>query len=1129
MSLKRNDIQYPPRTYKTVKQLSLPENRSISVADIDSLNVIHEKVHAPVEGSKIVEFYNGKSVLLTGGTGFIGKLMTEKLLRTCSGIDTLYLLVRPKRGKNAETRLDDTFDDEIFSELKKAQPKFRHKVVPIQGDVSLPSLGITIEDRQKLIEKVNIIIHGAATVRFDEPLRRATAVHVSGTKEIMTLAQQCKNLVSLVHISTAYSQCAYKEIREEFYDPVYMTEPFLKMIETNSDKYLNKNQTAILRGWPNTYSFTKAIAEHTVRTMANDIPTAICRPGIVTSTYKEPLRSWIDNLYGPMGAIVGAGTGLLRTFHLDEEKVADLIPGDYVANGIIAAAYNNQFNEKGVVKIYNNISSAQNPITWGDFTELAVYYGLQNPTMKSIWYYCNTLNKNRYIHFLFEFFLHLIPALLIDGYLTLIGKKRRMVNIYKKIHKFSLLLSYFSLREWKMHNKNLQDLWSGLSDKDKEIFEFSMAPEDFNWNSYISILGGGVRLYLLKDKMETIPAAKRKYKRLYYLHNAFKAVTLLIALRIAVSILNTIVGFFHGHRVHANLMNDRIKQVASMKFRYLLSAALRITEENSAVKMSFHKGEIQFPPKAFKTLDQLLREENKHLWKSDVDHFYNVHQKVHAPVAGSKIVEFFNGKTVFLTGGTGFIGKLIVEKLLRSCAEMDRIFLLVRPKKGKDVQTRLETTFSDPVFSELKKVNPNFLKKVTLVQGDCSEANLGLSSEDRQKLIENVNVIIHGAATVRFDEPLRIAAAINVKGTIEIMRLAQQCQNLVSMVHISTAYSQCVLKEVREHFYPPPMETEQFLKFVEEHSDKYMEENLETILKGWPNTYTFTKAIGEMVVKNMVKDIPTAICRPSIVMPTFEEPIRSWTDNFNGPIGMSVGAGIGVLRTALVDLDKVVDLIPGDFIANGVIAAAYQNQFNEKGKIQIYNLSSSSENPITWRDLQDIGFHYGLQNPSIRSIWYVALNTTTNKYFHYFMEFFLHLIPGLLMDVYLALMGKKTGLLKLYKKYHEFSVPFSFFSFNEWKMHSDNTQKLWKSLSPKDKEVFEFNMAPTNFSWNEYMITMGLGIRQYVLKEEVDTIPAARKKFQRFYYMHNILKAIVILVVLKLVMAIINALISIFT
>lgn len=53
MSLKRNEIEYPPRTYKTVKQLALPENKSISLADIDSLNVVHEKVHASVEGSKV--------------------------------------------------------------------------------------------------------------------------------------------------------------------------------------------------------------------------------------------------------------------------------------------------------------------------------------------------------------------------------------------------------------------------------------------------------------------------------------------------------------------------------------------------------------------------------------------------------------------------------------------------------------------------------------------------------------------------------------------------------------------------------------------------------------------------------------------------------------------------------------------------------------------------------------------------------------------------------------------------------------------------------------------------------------------------------------------------------------------
>lgn len=63
------------------------------------------------------------------------------------------------------------------------------------------------------------------------------------------------------------------------------------------------------------------------------------------STYKEPLKCWIDNFYGPIGVFIGAGLGIIRTFLVDVDKVADIIPADFVANGIIAAAYNNQFNE----------------------------------------------------------------------------------------------------------------------------------------------------------------------------------------------------------------------------------------------------------------------------------------------------------------------------------------------------------------------------------------------------------------------------------------------------------------------------------------------------------------------------------------------------------------------------------------------------------------------------------------------------------------------------------------------------------------------------------------------------------------------------------------------------------------
>lgn len=65
------------------------------------------------ELSSVQEFYNGQSVFITGGTGFVGKLLIEKLLRTCPGIASIYLLVRPKKGKDVHQRTEEIFDDPV--------------------------------------------------------------------------------------------------------------------------------------------------------------------------------------------------------------------------------------------------------------------------------------------------------------------------------------------------------------------------------------------------------------------------------------------------------------------------------------------------------------------------------------------------------------------------------------------------------------------------------------------------------------------------------------------------------------------------------------------------------------------------------------------------------------------------------------------------------------------------------------------------------------------------------------------------------------------------------------------------------------------------------------------------------
>lgn len=63
----------------------------------------------------------------------------------------------------------------------------------------------------------------------------------------------------------------------------------------------------------------------------------------------------------------------------------------------------------------------------------------------------------------------------------------------------------------------------------------------------------------------------------------------------------------------------------------------------------------------------------------------------------SQIAEFYKGRSVFITGATGFMGKVLVEKLLRSCPEVERLYVLMRPSKGLGVNARLQELIDNQV------------------------------------------------------------------------------------------------------------------------------------------------------------------------------------------------------------------------------------------------------------------------------------------------------------------------------------------------------------------------------------------------------------------------------------------------
>jgi fatty acyl-CoA reductase len=65
------------------------------------------------EIDSLKEFYEDSEIFITGGSGYIGKVLIEKLLRSCTRVKKIYLLIRPRKGKNVDDRLQDIWDSMV--------------------------------------------------------------------------------------------------------------------------------------------------------------------------------------------------------------------------------------------------------------------------------------------------------------------------------------------------------------------------------------------------------------------------------------------------------------------------------------------------------------------------------------------------------------------------------------------------------------------------------------------------------------------------------------------------------------------------------------------------------------------------------------------------------------------------------------------------------------------------------------------------------------------------------------------------------------------------------------------------------------------------------------------------------
>ncbi len=345
----------------------------------------------------ISEQLAGTRIAITGGTGFVGTALIERLLRSAPGCE-LVLLVRPSKRHDATERVRrEIFKNNAFDRLKAelkdtAEPfeaMVERRVRAIAGDVSTDGLGLNDADRA-LFASCDTVIHSAAAVAFDSPLDSAVEINLLGPVRIAETLNTLGVTPHLVAVSTCYvagnrrgnapeelvsegpfdlglnwrkEVAAARRLRSDT-EAASRDPERLRGFRAEARKELGAagapalaGKTEQLRerwvsdqlveagraraasvGWPDAYAYTKALGEQALTETKGNVPVSIVRPSIIESSLAEPFPGWIRGFRMAEPVIISYARGLLKQFPGVPEGTVDVIPVDIVVAAIIAVA-----------------------------------------------------------------------------------------------------------------------------------------------------------------------------------------------------------------------------------------------------------------------------------------------------------------------------------------------------------------------------------------------------------------------------------------------------------------------------------------------------------------------------------------------------------------------------------------------------------------------------------------------------------------------------------------------------------------------------------------------------------------------------------------------------------------------
>jgi alcohol-forming fatty acyl-CoA reductase len=501
--------------------------------------------------------------------------------------------------------------------------------------------------------------------------------------------------------------------------------------------------------------------------------------------------------------------------------------------------------------------------------------------------------------------------------------------------------------------------------------------------------------------------------------------------------------------------------------------------------------------------------------------------------------ETLANRHILLIGVTGFIGKVWLVDLLEQIPNLGRITLLIRRNRTTSAQRRFEKIVEDsPTLDTLherygRKLGAFLKGKIEVVEGDVSQPGLGLDEATQARLAKSLDLIVNSAGLTDFNPDLREALSSNVDSALNLVEFLRRCSH-AGLMHLSTCYvtgmrDGRVTEELHENYNPagdPDFNAEkeidslrEKIRRVEERAEspelskalqrqalgragdpsKVATDELDGVLRrnrtrwarnqlvrigmrraqhlGWPNTYTFTKSLGESILSRRGHDLPIAIVRPSIVESSERSPFPGWNEGINtsGPLSYLLGTNFRQLPT---NARKCLDVIPVDMVSRGMtlIAAAIIARCNAP----LYQLATSAINPVNMgRSIELTGLAHRKHYRSQQGIehWlklkFETIPVSKQRYERLSIPMQKAVVSSInraasTLHMKKPPFAKAERELSRAEKLIELYEPFILH--NEHVFESENARLLSAALPEEERPLFEFD--PESIDWWDYWINV---------------------------------------------------------